>query len=600
VNLLASPDGCERVYSHHSPASCALSAAAHDNHALDALDLVMIDAGLGAGASAEMKRSFMRELAERAGLSAPVKGERTLPIPKAPSPQTHASPAQSDLAWWDNHVPLVSPGAPRPALAPASMGIGLGAAIAGMAATAQVPLEMAAAGLLVSASSVVQRHVDVIGLQGKRYPAGLYSLILAHSGEGKSSMVAPLVSAIRAGEVARSERMRPLVAERATEIEAYARTKAHLLKSLSDAIARATDEDGGEGIAEARRRLDAFNQRIEPKPIALPDSVRTDATIEALCRSVAEQEGVFLEVNEGGVLLGGHSAREQGQRFLAVLNKLFDGSRYRIDRVSTGALVLEDPRLALLLQIQPGAFAAFVRGDGKGMRDIGALARFLICAAPPMAERIDRTDAGYVPPTPELLAFYARLEWLAGQEAAQGRPLAINLEPGAKALLEDTERRWRPTTAEGQANAEYRDLVNRICEQAARLSAVFVAFDGVELNAPPGAWVNEGNMRSAIHIAEFYFLSARRVLGELEADAELTDAAFLWRWLHARQNETGAPVARRAAMQFVPRRRLRSASAMDRALTVLTQHRHARLVGAQGGAVIELNPLIEPDEAGDV
>ena len=94
-------------------------------------------------------------------------------------------------------------------------------------------------------------------------------------------------------------------------------------------------------------------------------------------------------------------------RFLALLNRLWDGNRFARRRTTRESVTIEGRRFTCSLMMQPIVVAKLIAASGGLARGTGALARFLMCyPESTMGTRIWR--AGDVD-APELAAFDARI-----------------------------------------------------------------------------------------------------------------------------------------------------------------------------------------------
>lgn len=79
-----------------------------------------------------------------------------------------------------------------------------------------------------------------------------------------------------------------------------------------------------------------------------------DATQEALATDLATGwPSASLWSDEAGIVLGSHSMQGNPLRFVALLNRLWDGKTLKAHRKTTDNYTLEDRRLTLNLMMQP-------------------------------------------------------------------------------------------------------------------------------------------------------------------------------------------------------------------------------------------------------
>jgi hypothetical protein len=251
-----------------------------------------------------------------------------------------------------------------------------------VARSAQTDEAMPAAWALGFAASTVARRVVVAGIGGRRDPLNLWPIVIAESGEGKSSTFAPLIAPLE-------------------------RVQTVLLGGADDGDGEREAPDPGVQPARTRfERADLFDDAdpAQPSPsVAGPRWATLALAVEAAAVGMAPgvearfiardatPEGLNLQMDgltmgllqaspEGGFAswLAVSGAHAVGQ--LANLNLAWEGATIITSRASRGSLTIPRAVLTLVAGPQPAAWSEIVGGNrGRLLRETGFLARALYC-----------------------------------------------------------------------------------------------------------------------------------------------------------------------------------------------------------------------------
>ena len=318
-----------------------------------------------------------------------------------------------------------------------------------------------------------------------------------------------------------------------------------------------------------------------------------DTTPERLAVSLANGwPSSSLWSDEAGLIVGSHAMSEEvALRFLALLNRLWDGNEFDRERETTTSAHIRGRRFTVSLMLQPHilgnliAIGAADAGSEGVARGGGALGRFLI--AWPKTTIGERSYKAGDLDSPELKAFDQRLEQLLGVELPVDddgalQPRQLPLSPKAfevwRQFHDDVEREL------GRHGdfAALPDFGSKCAEQAARLACVFQMFAN-EHSKEVGARM----MRAGTEVALWHLHEARRTLERIGTSGEVIDAQALLEWLHKREDE---PTLMQT-LQFGPWR-LRDKKRRDRAIQKLVEHGIARLRKRDGKTYLALNPKV--------
>lgn len=507
----------------------------------------------------------------------------TAPAGGEPVPGKGAAPVcPSGVNGWPDPQPLGLKIDPVPYPLDALPGT-LRNAVAEVQGFVKAPIPLVASSALSALSVAVQAHIDVQRADRLAGPVGVYTLTVADSGERKSTVDGFFATAIRNFERQQAEAMAPELAEAEAELAAWNAKREGILGAIRAA------KQKGKSTGTLERDL-AELQHEKPQAPRVPHLILGDETPEALAHKMRHgwpSAGVLSA--EAGVIFGSHAmGRDSVMRNLALLNILWDGGELSIGRKTSESFTLRGARLTAGLQVQEATLAAFFERSGTLARGTGFLARFLLSWP-------DSTQ-GFRPFTeapahwPHLAAFNRRMEALLNipppfQDDGTLAPAVLTMTSEARAAWVGFHDAIEGQLRDGGELREVRDVASKTADNAARLAALFHAFE-VGIDRPVSAEAFAG----AARVAAWHLNEARRFFGELALPAELADAGRLDAWLLMRCRETKTPVVHKNhARQHGP---LRDGSRLNAALRELEELGRLRVVEQGRRRDIEVNPRL--------
>lgn len=453
------------------------------------------------------------------------------------------------------------------------------AAVEEVRAFVQAPAAMVATCALSALSLAIQAQVDVERAEKLSGPVGLFSLVIAESGDRKSSCDGYFTAPIRDFEQKQFDDAKPLVKEYNGALHAWEAKQAGVKAQVSH-LAKT-----GKPTRELEQTLCLLEQE-RPEPPRVPRLTYVDATPEALCWALRRWPSGGVLSSEAGSVLGSHGmGNDSAMRNLATLNQLWGGETVTIDRKTSESFRLRGARFTIGLQIQEPTLRAFLVKSGALARGSGFLARFLIAwpestqGARPFAE----------PPAhwPHLEVFQKRLTVLLNLEAPiddEGGlvPQRMTLTPSAKTAWIEFHDSIEKDLARGGELYDVRDVASKIADNVARLAALFHMFEcgagSVSLDA----------LERASRIAAWHLSESKRFFGELAMPQDMADAARLDTWLIAEARASqGQTSTTRDAQRLGP---VRDKARLDAALNILSELDRVRLGKVGKRNLIAVNP----------
>lgn len=265
----------------------------------------------------------------------------------------------------------------------------------------QQPLPLIACSALANVSLACQTLANVARDHYLISPVSLYFLIVANSGERKSAADYTFSQSIREWQLQARKKLEPEVKLAQTLHEAWRVEKEGLLSQMRRYTLL---DDANDAL---RYRLVELVSN-EPAIPLLPVLFFEDATQEALASHIANGwPSASLWTDEGGIVMGGHGMQTNSTKFVALLNRLWDGKAFIAHRKTTKSFTVENRRLTVSLMMQPLILEQMMGKNDGITRQSGFLARSLITyPKSAMGERYYQEPPKTLPPLTE---FHQRL-----------------------------------------------------------------------------------------------------------------------------------------------------------------------------------------------
>lgn len=491
-------------------------------------------------------------------------------------------PDLPDDGAWPDPVPLVESIGPEPYPLDA-LPTTIREAVAEVQAFAQAPVAMVATSALSALSMAAQGLHDVKRAERLTGPIGLFTLVIADSGERKTTCDEFFMPAIRAWERAQEEANRPDLEAYEATIDSWSAEREGLLSTIKQ------NTKGGKPSDKEKRALVEL-QSSKPTPPKVPRLIYSDVTPEELGYQLATRwPSASISSSEGGAVLGSHGmSGDSAMRNMARLNDLWSGQEIQSDRRTVDSWKVRGARLTVGLQVQESTLRAFFDKSAGLARGTGFLARFLVAwPESTQGRRMFRDAPGN---WPKLAAYHQRIERILnvpmpidadGTLTPTLMPLSVEAKTAWVEYHDEVERRL----AVGGEYADVRDVASKSADNAARLAALFHVFEH-----GGGGAIGVEAMESGCMVAAWHLHEARRFFGEVALPRELTDALRVIQWVKDYSRANGArEIATRDLQRLGP---VRDKGRLDAALKELQDHHQMRLRSEGKRRLAEVNPAL--------
>ncbi len=213
---------------------------------------------------------------------------------------------------------------------------------------------MVACSAIASLSLAAQAHHDVERAEKLSGPTGLYFLVVAESGERKSTCDGMFSQVLRDHENRQQKDAKLEIMQFEADQSAWEAIRSGILDGIKQAA------KSGKNTDQLEREL-RKHEEAKPKPPRVPRLIYSDFTPEALTYSLAKKwpSGGVIS-SEAGSVFGSHGMGKDSQlRTMANLNQLWDAAKLTFDRRGE-SYVVDGARLTMSLQVQESALMEFI------------------------------------------------------------------------------------------------------------------------------------------------------------------------------------------------------------------------------------------------
>jgi hypothetical protein len=439
----------------------------------------------------------------------------------------------------------------------------------------QQPIPLIATSALSAVSLAAQGLADVARDEHLCGPSSLYFLIIAISGERKTSADNWFKSPLRAWMTTRCDVMQPEVDAATAALAAWKAEHDGLLAKIKTASGKAATKDGV-SIEDLRADLIALEQ-AKPAEVVVPRLFYEDANNPTLAADLANDwPSASLWSDEAGLIVGAHGmSADMAMGYIGLLNRLWDGNPFDRDRSTARRARMRGRRFTVSLMAQPIVIERLLTLADGVSRGMGLIARFLVTWP---TSTIGTRKYRRAPQMPAIEQVRQRLTELLNMPLPLDpeNPTIMALAPPMLRFTGRAQKLWESfhddVEAELGRNGQYADVADvgaKVAENAARMAGDF----HVLAHGPAGK-IDSKTLFRAIKVVSYHLYEARRVLTAFDKSESITDAERFLGWLWRQPARTPpTPINLRNVLRVGPRT-LRDVKRRDAAVEVLAEHHH--------------------------
>jgi hypothetical protein len=438
------------------------------------------------------------------------------------------------------------------------------------------PLSLIACSALANISLACQALANVARDKMLVSPVSLYFLSISPSGSRKSSVDHAFGQPIRSWEKKTSEALEPTVRNARELHQAWLGEKEALLAQIRRAAVT------GQDATRFKEQL-TFLVENEPTVPLVPSLFFEDATQEAITSRLATGwPSASIWSDEGGIVLSGYGMQNNTTKFVALLNRLWDGKDFVSHRKTSRSFVLANRRLTVSLMLQPLLMEQMAAKNQGIVRQSGFLARSLMaCPENSMGTRF------YEEPPESLVdlqSFHERI--IACLDTSLFLDQKGCFEIPALPFASQAKAVWIKQFNDMEAGLSHKgkwalisDFASKAAENTARLAALFHLFDGKD-----GA-INCEDVERATEIVRWHLSDTKRIFLAPKSSKDFQDATKLLHWMMKKAIQRTTP---QYLQQYSP---LRDKKKRDEAIQILLEYHYLKKFNENNKTWLALNPL---------
>ncbi len=420
-------------------------------------------------------------------------------------------------------------------------------------ANTQAPLGMIAVAAISAISLACQDTLMVCRPNGMIGPCSLYLIVIADSGERKSTVDEIFTKSVRDYEAAQAKKFSKRLEDYCAKHQTWKLKKKGILSEIKKL------QKNGDSCDIALEKMNAhlLEEPKKPRPLKI---IYTDFTPEALQQGLCENgSSAAVIADEGAIFFEG-----RGQSGLPMFNSLWSGSALNVSRKSSQSFFLEEARLTMSLMVQEKVFKKFLEQHGDLARDNGFFARCLVTS--PESTQGTRFIQNQLPLEEPIQLFHQRMMELLElntdlDEEARSKTTTLKFSAEAAARWIDIYNQIEKRVVPGQYFGEMRDYAAKMAENIARLAALFHYFEGEKGDI--SANILDGAAYIIFWFAEEFY---RLFVPKPEAPQEQQDAQVLATWLQNLISQRGWQCIKKNYIRQHCPNQLRSKNRFDTAL----------------------------------
>jgi len=468
----------------------------------------------------------------------------------------------------------------------------------------KAPMALIACSGLSAMSLAIQSKVDVQRRPDLQSPVSLYTLVIAESGDRKSSADKAFTASIRSYQREVEERNKSMMKDYYCELSAWQAEK----EGLERAIKQASASNKKEQIDKLKSVLKEVTRQEPAKPLN-PDYLFENFSIERLRKDLKDWPSAGLFSAEGGAVFGSYGMKKDSvMDSMSTFNSLFSGESITFRRLTSESGTLHNCRLTISIGIQQGALDQFLSQSGGLARSCGYWARNLIACPETLQGYRQEPEETFFNERkcPQIARFNASIRAILEKpdrffDDGTLNPEIMTLSAEARRVwlgyYNQVENELRPTGG----LTDVRDFASKSAEVAVRIAALLEYFCSGQLV------ISSESMNTGALLAGWHLSEAQRYFNLIDRPEIEVDAEILEKWLISRveRNQATADTAdfstaaleKQFVGQYCPAR-LRKPGRLDAAIQFLVERRRMMITtGVHGKLTIHLNPKLIGSQA---
>ena len=448
----------------------------------------------------------------------------------------------------------------------------------------QTPYALAASVAQGALSAAASHVADVQRAPRLQSSTALYLLMIAQSGERKTTLEKIFNKAIIEWQRERKKELEPDIKTKEAEQAAWQAKRAGILARIKAKTKK------GEPVTDDEKEL----EELEAKPVKVPQVpqiLHDEINRQTLGLKLAKGHPVSaIMIGEGGAFFGGYGmSKDNLMDFLAFLNKMHSGEAAGSERKTVESYRIERANVTLSIQVQNTVFREF-SGRGRDLsQGIGFFARTLFLdPETTIGTRPWREPGDWKP----VDAFGKRLTELLNMPLLKD---ADNiLAPDILTFDEEGQKAWiayhnkiEHSMAPANWLGDWVEFANKTAENVARIAALFHLYE-----FGPYGQISRGTFDRAAKITDWHVHEIVRYFGGVAMSKADQQAEKLDKWLIDKCTKDGKDRISKSEIMRLGPNSLRKAAVLDSVIQTLADKHRLILDGTNKTQFVEINPAL--------
>lgn len=376
----------------------------------------------------------------------------------------------------------------------------------------QVAVDMPGSLALGVLSAVLNGHLRIQATEGWVDGVNLWILTLARAGENKSPVLTSMIAPAREHEA----NLRRFAAASLAEYEQELHALDKRAKDAEEVFAKLDDKDKATQALQYRARM-----RELAKPAA-GEIFASDATMEALVDLLANNGEHGTVADTEGTVLSIVAGRYSNASNVEFMLKSWSGDHHIVRRKTSGTVRMEEPRLAVLLTVQPDRWITVL--TNPELRGTGFAERFMVTRVPTKVGRRRHDLRRQALDAAAAITYHDELLAVATQASRWATAPVLRLDPDATELYDelrnDIEGRLAPDDGDLDGHATF---TAKMTASVLRAAAILHLAWGNH----PADDVDGDTMARAVHLGHYWLAHQ---LGPIVDAQAIADAGEIVDW----------------------------------------------------------------------
>ncbi|ELN2578738.1 DUF3987 domain-containing protein [Enterobacter kobei] len=386
----------------------------------------------------------------------------------------------------------------------------------------QAPIPLIVSSAISAMSLACQSLIDVRVNESVTSPVSLFLLVIANSGERKTSVDRKMLKPFYQHDADNLRQARLKEKEHDVNQIVWHEKQKGILSQIRKAAVK------GQCTKVLEQRLHELNNDMPAQP-KISRMIYNNVTPEALQLAMYNHSSnVGLIADEGANVLD-----RQVMKDLSFINSLWDGVSFHVERKMTKSFTIEEGNITLSVMVQKKVFDSYFKRQGEKARGSGFFAR---CLMVHIDESLSTQGERFIRPhyhdSYSLDVFHQRivdlLEESQANEDSKIKKQSV-FEPAAQHEWDSIYNHIESLICPDKEYGSMNDFASKLPNNVARLSALFAYFiDG-------STAIKKEYVESAWILCEWYMQQAMNLFAYEEGYYE----ALLLSWLHRKMDSTG-------------------------------------------------------------